>query len=61
VEEVKTLVTRESIKKYSAEVNGSQHKAEFHIAACRGELARQVEQNVPVNLSTPKTRGYARF
>jgi hypothetical protein len=33
VEEVKTLVTREGTMKYRAEVNGSEHKAEFLTAA----------------------------
>ena len=47
--------------KYSAEINGPQHKADFQIVARRDMLARPVKQNVPVNLTTPKTRGYARF
>jgi len=50
-----------SIMKYSAEFNGPQHKTEFPILAWRGVSVRPVKQNVPVNLSTPKTRGYARF
>jgi hypothetical protein len=47
--------------KYSAEFNGPRHKAEFQILAWRGMSARPVKQNVPVNLSTQKTRGYAQF